>query len=90
MIQRDETVITPFSWQIIEAEVQDDKVVVTQIMISGNQTVNLLTQSQENHFCMVFELWIFNSITAKYEYGWNFRGEDRAASVYIWFNLLVS
>lgn len=83
----DETLIVPFSWSILEAVSQNDSIIVKSLMIN-NETIEVGVQAfSDNSFRMVFELWVYDSTSDEYKFGWGSENEFSSASIFMWFRV---
>ena len=82
----DETKTIPFSWSILEADFQNDSIIINRLMVN-NQTVNIDVSAFFDSRCrVVFELWVYDQSSNEYRFGWD-SGEDfYSVSLYIWFS----
>jgi hypothetical protein len=81
-----ESVLIPFSWSIMNAEIQNGSAVINQLLIS-NKTVNVNLSSINSSFIIVFELWVQNKVSGEYSFGWESGKGLSSASVYMWFKV---
>ena len=61
--------LVPFSWSILDAAVHNGSAVIDQLLVN-NQPVNIDAFSMNHSFVMVFELWVQDSTSKEYVFGW--------------------
>ena len=81
-----ETVFVPFSWSITVAETQNGSTVIKRLLVN-EQPVDVEVLDVNSSFLVVFELWVQDSNSGKYMFGWESRGALYSASIYMGFKL---
>ena len=81
-----QSVLIPFSWSILGAEIQNGSAVIKQILVN-NQTVNTDLDSMNYSFVIVFEIWVQNKVSEEYNFSWESGNDLSSASIYMWFNM---
>jgi len=90
LLNENETRIIPFTWQIEEAKFTWNTTALEKLAIN-NQTIPLNVYGEPRSlFRMVFELWLFNQETGRYEYGWYPRDLSHRVWNGIWINVTSS
>ena len=84
----DETLLIPVSWIVVEAASQERNVTISCLRVN-NQIISMSVLSSDR-FRMVFELWVYDQSSQQYEFGWDSGKGFYSASLYMWFNLVVS
>jgi Protein of unknown function (DUF1616) len=86
-LSENETLIAPFYWTVTGALLRDDSVVIERLTVN-EQIVNVgVSTPSDSFFRIVFELWVQDSVSKEYKFGWQ-SGEDfSSASVYMGFTL---
>jgi hypothetical protein len=86
-LARNESLIYPFFWFVSSVEHDEEGVLITEI-VANNMTARLNTYSADgNDFRIVFELWIYDPITAEYVFVQQ-EVTDRCVWNQIWFNIM--
>jgi len=86
----DETLHIPFVWSILEADIQNDSVVIGRLIVN-DQTVDVgVGAFSDVRFRLVFELWVYDQISGEYLFGWDSGKEFYSVSLYMWFNATSS
>ena len=84
----DETQIIPIYWNLLEIDNYAGFVTLKRINING-EIVHLENITSNNSFFrMIFELWIFNEETQRYEFGWKNGNDLSYASVNMAFRII--
>lgn len=78
----------PFSWSIANATKTSSSTLITIVKVN-NQAYEPLDWSAVKgyNFRVIFELWVWQTNTNSFEYGWNSSGQRRTAWLQIWFNM---
>ena len=78
----------PFTWSVTKASAVNGSIRILTMQIN-NETYSILNCSAADgyNFRVIFELWVWQSSTNAFEFGWNNDGELRAAWLQLWFNL---
>lgn len=86
-LQNNETWEFPFVWQILNTTTADGSVHILALQIN-NQTILLSEPSASNgyNFRFIFELWVWDTDAANFQFGWFTANEHRVAWLQIWFN----
>ena len=85
VLSNNETLIFPFSWSITELNHPSASVVLEQLKVN-NETIDVnVAAASTSYFQMVFELWVYDSSSGEYLFGWTTRDGLSSASVYIGF-----
>jgi hypothetical protein len=83
----DETILVPFSWSILDVVSQNDSIIVKRLIIN-NETIEVSVPAfSDNSFRMVFELWVYDSTSDEYKFGWGSENEFHSASIFMWFRV---
>jgi len=83
----DETLLIPFSWSILEADLQNESVLIERLMVN-NQTVHVDVEAfSDLRFRLVLELWVYDQSSGEYLFGWDSGKEFYSVSLYMWFNV---
>ena len=82
----DETTLLPFSWSVLEATSQEDSINLRRIMIN-DQAIEVNVSDSINSFRLIFELWVYNSSSQEYEFGWESEKGLSSSSIYMTFSL---
>jgi hypothetical protein len=86
-IQNNETWELPFVWQILNASNAERSVRILALQIN-NQTI-LLSEPWARtgyNFRFIFELWVWDTDSANFQFGWFTANEHRVAWLQLWFN----
>jgi Protein of unknown function (DUF1616) len=86
-LSNNETLLLPFSWAITGLERQDNSVLINQLAINSETFVAHVSTPSNSFFRIVFELWVYNSSTKEYEFGWTSGEEFSSASLYLGFRV---
>ena len=83
-----ETWAIPFAWSISNATLSGASVRVLTLHID-NDTYELpdWTATHGYNFRFIFEVWIWQTETNTFEFGWQTEGGHRAAWLQVWFNM---
>jgi hypothetical protein len=86
-IQNNETWEFPFVWQVLNASNAEGSVRILALQIS-NQTILLSEPWARNgyNFRFIFELWVWDTDFANFQFGWFAASEHRVAWLQVWFN----
>jgi hypothetical protein len=86
-LQNNETWEFPFVWRILNTTTTDGSVHILSLQIN-NQTVLLSEPWSRNghNFRFIFELWVWDTDAANFQFGWFTANERRVAWLQIWFN----
>jgi uncharacterized membrane protein len=86
-LQNNETWEFPFAWQILDTTTTQGSVHILSLQIN-NQTILLSEPSARNgyNFRFIFELWVWDTDAANFQFGWFATNEHRVAWLQIWFN----
>lgn len=87
-LQDNETYETPFVWSISNATQSGGTTRILTLQID-NATFQISDWSATNgyNFRLIFELWVWQTDSNAFEYGWSTGGEQRAAWLQLWFNV---
>jgi len=85
----DETTFLPFSWSILEAAAYEHSLSLERIMVN-DEVVEVDVSDSSNSFRMVFELWVYDSSSQQYGFGWESEKGLSSASIYIGFSSNLS
>jgi hypothetical protein len=87
-LMNNETWEFPFVWIITNATTNAGSIHVLRIQIN-NETYQISNWSATNgyDFRVILELWVWQTNTNAFEYGWNSNGEYRTAWLQLWFNM---
>ncbi len=86
----DETLLIPFSWSILEADLQNESALIRRLMVN-NQTFDVHVGAfSDLRFRLVFELWIYDQSSGEYLFSWDSGKEFYSVSLYMWFNVTSS
>jgi hypothetical protein len=86
VLQNDETWVYPFSWFISDIQNVGNKVEIIELSVNGNSYEVKAEAGDGNIFRMIFELWVYDSETDDFQFGWNSGDESYCAWTQIWFN----
>ena len=81
----DETTLLPFSWSILEATSEENSTNLQRIIING-QTIEVNVSDSLNSFRLIFELWVYNSSSQEYQFGWESEKGLSSSSIYMTFS----
>lgn len=84
-----ETLYIPFSWSILQLISRDDSIVLNSLMLN-DETFKTNVPSNDSSFTLTFELWVYDSNSYDYKFGWNYGGEFSSASVNIAFKAIIT
>jgi hypothetical protein len=90
VLQNDEIWVYPFSWFISEIENVSNQVEIIELSVNANSYEVQVEAGDGNIFRMIFELWVYDSETDVFEFGWNLGDESYCAWTQIWFNATLS
>ena len=79
-LEIDETLTIPFSWKVAEAESQNSSIIVNRLIVNDQSYDVDVSAFDESHFCIVYELWVFDESRQQYTYGWD-SGKEYTQSV---------
>ena len=82
-------VVLPFSWSILNASRSGDSIVIDRLTVDNSTVSSEVYSSSSNMFRLVFELWVYNQTSQKYDFGWRSGSDYGSASVFMWFNLIL-
>ena len=86
----DETLLIPFSWSILEADLQNESVLIKRLEVN-NQTVHVdVGAFSDLRFRLVFELWVYDQSLGEYLFGWDSGKGFYSISLYMWFSVTAS
>jgi len=87
-LMNNETWEFPFSWSITNITTTNGSTRILTTTIN-NETYEISDWSATNgyDFRIILELWVWQTNTSTFEYGWNSNGEMRTAWLQIWFNM---
>ena len=86
-IQNNETWEFPFVWQILNMSTAQGSTRLLALQVN-NQTL-LMSDSSAlggHNFRFIFELWVWDTDLASFQFGWFTENEHRVAWLQIWFN----
>jgi hypothetical protein len=89
LLLSNETWLFPISWSVLNATLKT-RVVTIYSIIFNNQTLTSNVQVSSlggYNFRIVIELWIYNSSTDSFNFGWSSNGVQKIAWNQIWFNM---
>ena len=82
-----DTLFVPLSWSIVETISNNNSTILKQLAFN-DQTVDVdVSTSSNSFFRMIFELWVYDSFSETYKFGWNSGEEFSSASFYIGFRV---
>ena len=78
----------PFVWSISNATATSRSIRILTVQIN-NETYEVSSWSAANgyNFRVILELWVWQTDTNTFEFGWNSNGEYRTSWLQLWFNL---
>jgi hypothetical protein len=78
----------PFAWSVTNATTSAGSTRILTVQIN-NATYQISGWSATNgyNFRMILELWVWQTNTNEFEFGWNSGGEHRTAWLQLWFNM---
>ena len=87
-LMNNETWEFPLAWTITNATATAGSTRILQAKIN-NETYEISNWSATNgyDFRVILELWVWQTNTNTFEYGWSGNGERRTAWLEIWFNM---
>ncbi|MGA2791800.1 MAG: hypothetical protein ABSF00_13665 [Candidatus Bathyarchaeia archaeon] len=87
-LMNNETWEFPFAWSITNATATGGSTRILTAKIN-NETYEISNWSATNgyNFRLILELWVWQTNTNAFEYGWSSNGERRTAWLQIWFNM---
>lgn len=83
----DETQIIPIYWSLIEIDYDDEFVIIKRINLNDEMIPLDNIISNNSFFRMIFELWVYNKETQRYESGWETGNEVSHAAVDMAFRI---
>lgn len=81
------TLLMPFSWTVVEARSQENSIILKQLIINDQVFDVDIPAVSNSFFRMVFELWVYDSSSESYAFGWTSQGEFHSAQFYIGFRI---
>lgn len=81
------TQLVPFTWSISETDIQDNSIVIKSLTVNGQTVYINIPTTYDTSFCIVFELWVYDQSTQRYQFGWDAGKGISSASVSMWFNV---
>lgn len=75
----DDTHYLPFTWSILEANVQNETIILESLEVNNQTVIVHVPTSSNSFFRMVFELWIYDQASQQYIFGWE-TGKDFSSS----------
>jgi len=85
ILDENETKIVPFFWYIKDVEIQENMTIIKELVINDNPVSLNIYGENTTRFRLIFELWILNEETGKYEYGWDSKGVHYCVWNGMWF-----
>jgi len=85
----DETTLVPFIWEVSEADLLNDSVVVKGLLINDVPVAVNASALVGSRFRLVCELWVYDQSLGDYRFFWASKGDFYSASIYIWFNVML-
>lgn len=86
LLSVNETMLVPFSWSVIEAEMQNGSTVIKRLLVN-NQPSEVRVSDSVTSFVAVFELWVHDRSSGEYQFRWHSKNGFSSASVYMEFKL---
>ena len=86
-ISINETAYIPFSWSVIQAETENDSVVINRLAINEQSLDVDVSASFTPSFRLVFELWVFDPSSGEYQFRWESKEGFFSASLYMAFRV---
>ena len=87
MLSANEDAILPFSWSVINAEAENDSVIIERLLINQQQVDVDVSDSENFYFRIVFELWVQDPVSGEYQFGWDSADGFSSASIYMGFGM---
>jgi hypothetical protein len=86
-IEKNETQIIPFSWEIVEVNQMVNRKDILKIEINDvSLDLNSLNMNG-NNFRFIIELWVFDKDLNDFIFGWRDDGRISSSWIQIWFNI---
>ena len=83
----DEKRLIPLSWSVSKVVTQKSSTTIKQLVVNGKITNLDVTSVSDNRFRIVFELWVYDSVSNQYVFLWSSGKDFYSASLYMWFRL---
>lgn len=85
-----ETWLYPFDWNLLNVVLNGDSISIERLMINGQPyQINVGTLNGFN-FRIVLELWIYDEVSERFNFGWVTMQESHCAWNQIWFNVTLA
>lgn len=86
IVLKDQEMLLPFNWSLIDYEITDESIILLDLIINGELLSDLNVNG--NRFRMIFELWVFNENTSEFTFNWYDEDNVNHCSWnQIWFNV---
>ncbi len=86
-----ETWYVPFSWKILQTEMNGQSTTLTSLLIDQNHiTGTLATAVSGYNYRFVFELWFYDQARNELAFSWRTRNTSHSVWTQIWFNATSS
>ena len=86
-ISMNETALIPFSWSISQSETISDSIIIKRLKINEHHFDVEISSSFVSSFRLVFELWVLDSDSGEYQFGWESIDGFFSASLYMAFRV---
>ena len=86
-LEIDETVMVPFSWEILEAESLNESASISRLVVNDEVFDVDVSAFGDGRFRLVFELWVYDESEEQYVFWWDSGKEVYSASLYMWFGV---
>jgi hypothetical protein len=68
IVLKDQEMLLPFNWSLIEYEITDESIIINDLLINDELMSGLNING--NRFRIIFELWVFNENTSEFTFNW--------------------
>jgi len=84
--KKNETLLLPFVWSVTNASFQRGLARISEMRIN-NKNVDLNLTSDSNHFCIVFEVWLYDKSLDTFAFQWDSGKEIECIWIQKWFRI---
>ena len=68
IVLKDQELLLPFNWSLMDYETTDEGIILFDILINDELMSDLNING--NRFRIIFELWVFNENTSEFTFNW--------------------